>query len=54
MKLICAECHAVTELDSVAQEKILAELTLPAAAKIIECKCGENQFILAARKRRTE
>lgn len=48
LTLVCRDCLRVIVLDGAQQEKILAELKLAAARKIIECACS-SQIVLAAR-----
>lgn len=48
MELVCRECGRVIVLEAAEQEKIIAQLKLPAARKIVECEC-HSQIALAAR-----
>jgi len=49
LELACKECGLTIQLDREQQNKILAELTQPAHATVIECVCGQAQFILTRR-----
>jgi hypothetical protein len=51
MPLECGECRRVTLLDGAT---ILSKLTQSSQVKIIECPCGQYQFVLSAVIRRAE
>jgi hypothetical protein len=52
--LECGACGGVKVLDRADQAAILAELTMPAARRILECPCGRFQRVLGARIIRQE
>lgn len=52
MELSCHECGHVTVFSQQETASIVRELTMPAQAKIVECRCQKFQFVLAARAKR--
>jgi hypothetical protein len=52
LTLQCEHCHAITVVDQNQQRAMLDQLTRPAQAIVLECRCGHFQFALSARKPR--